>query len=112
MADTADAINLDENLELSSSGSVSDFEVLMDLKNEPVTLGKSGLKQEIEFEINHLELQLMEIHLKLKSNQELLELKKVQNDEMKRIIDFYYSATENKQVKESTCGCSGKCGIF
>lgn len=112
MAEAIECVNNVESCTLNRRNSTS--EVVLELKNYfnfPETR-ELDLSQTIQEELKGLELQLYQINLKLKSNQEKILLKKSQNDEIRTIIDYYNLISEKKSVSRSFCTCASKCTAF
>ena len=102
-----------EVIDVKGENDSDDFEVLLDMQNsnEPSPMPNNSLKLVIRKELSFLENQLEEINAKLRMNYNSLDVKKVQNEEMKKIIEYYNLTTEPKVVANSACGCKGSCFI-
>lgn len=94
--------------------SYEDLDVILDLKqcNEPSPGPEIKLNQVIKNELDYLSGQLEKINNKLKTNYDSILLKQVENDEMRKVIDFYSLNTESKSPKASACGCGNNCSIY
>jgi hypothetical protein len=103
-----------EVIDVKGENDSDDFDLEFDVhnSNEPSPMPNSSLKLVIRKELNILEGQLEEINSKLKLNYDSLNMKKVQNEEMRKIIEYYNLTTEAKTVSDSACGCRGSCRLF
>lgn len=106
--------DLFEVIDVKGVNDSDDLEVFLDIQNnnDPSPMPNNSLKQVIRKELSFLENQLEEINSKLKMNYDSLNVKKVQNDEMRKIIEYYNLTTEPKVVSESACGCKASCFII
>lgn len=94
--------------------SFADLDVILDLNqcNEPSPGPEIKLNEVIKNELDFLSNQLENINNKLKTNYDSIVLKQIENDEMRKIIDFYSLNTESKSPKSSACGCGNNCLIY
>ena len=106
--------NLFEVIGVKGLNDSDELEVFLDIQNnnDPSPMPNNSLKLVIRKELSFLENQLEEINSKLRMNYDSLNVKKVQNDEMRKIIEYYNLTTEPRVVSESVCGCKTSCLVF
>lgn len=93
--------------------SFEDLDVILNIKqlNEASPRPDNKLDEVIKKELDFLEGQLTKINHKLKTNYDSLLLKQSENEEMRKIIDFYSLNTDTRSPKSSSCGCTSTCSI-
>jgi len=113
MEDLSGRNNFFNELEARSE-SFDDLDVILDIKqlNEPSPRPDNKLDVVIKTELEFLEGQLNKINNKLKTNYDSLILKQSENEEMRKVIDFYGLSTETRSPKSSTCSCGKGCSVF